>query len=207
MILFYLFIITADKWRYLLVLFFYIFLKKMDCAICLEPLSNYNSCNLPGCNHSFHVSCIISNAQYDTKCPMCREKIPDIHEKKQEGHTDSMEDSIETLYDEYQRKRRRYLSKRRKTIKENDKIKILETKVKESNKVMKSLEKDLDKLWNEKAKVLWSDDNEITEIKKNLMKHRRKNNRLNNLLKEKLKDKIGPIPEFEGFGYILQIMN
>jgi DNA repair exonuclease SbcCD ATPase subunit len=179
----------------------------MDCAICLEPLSISNSCNLPGCNHSFHVSCILSNAQYDTKCPMCREKIPNIHEKKIENNTDQTE-SLETLYNEYQRKRRRYLTKRRKTIKENNKIKILDTKVKESNKTMKKLENELDKVWNEKTRVLWSEDNEITEIKKNLVNQRKKNNRLNNLLKEKLKDKIGPVPEFEeGFGYILQFMN
>lgn len=181
----------------------------MDCAICLEPLNSSNSCNLPGCNHSFHVSCIISNAQYDTKCPMCRRTIPDIREKKIEPASDTVETtSLETLYDEYQRKRRRYLTKRRKIIKENNKIKILEKKVKESNKLMKDIEKELDKLWNEKTKVLWSDDNEIKEIKTSLTKHRKKNNRLNNLLKDELNDKIGPIPEFEeGFGYILQFMN
>tara|TARA_B100001989_G_C24533743_1_gene463135 strand:- start:1605 stop:2018 length:414 start_codon:yes stop_codon:yes gene_type:complete len=137
---------------------------------------------------------------------MCRERIPNIHEKKKESVSDPTESSLETLYDEYQRKRRRYLTKRRKTIKENNKIKILETKVKESNKIMKNLEKNLDKIWNEKTKVLWSEDKEITEIKKNLMKHRKKNNRLNNLLTEKLEDKIGPVPEFE-HGYILQFMN
>ena len=180
----------------------------MVCAICLEPLDSQNYCSLPGCNHSFHVSCIISSAQYDAKCPMCREKIPNIHEKKNDESIDSMSVSLETLYEEYQRKRRRYLLKKRKTIKENKNIKILDTKVKEINKIMRNAEKNLDKLWNDKTRKLWSDDNDLNEIKKELLKHRKKYNRLNKLLTGQLKDKIGPMPEFEeGFGYILQFMN
>ena len=139
---------------------------------------------------------------------MCREKIPNIHEKKNDESIDSMSVSLETLYEEYQRKRRRYLLKKRKTIKENKNIKILDTKVKEINKIMRNAEKNLDKLWNDKTRKLWSDDNDLNEIKKELLKHRKKYNRLNKMLTGQLKDKIGPMPEFEeGFGYILQFMN
>ena len=139
---------------------------------------------------------------------MCREKIPNIHEKKNDENIDSMSVSLETLYEEYQRKRRRYLLKKRKTINEDKNIKILDTKVKESNKIIRNIEKSLDKLWNEKTKNLWSGDSDLNEIKKELLRHRKKYNRLNKLLSEQLKDKIGPMPEFEeGFGYILQFMN
>ena len=139
---------------------------------------------------------------------MCREKIPNIHEKKNDESIDSISVSLETLYEEYQRKRRRYLLKKRKTINEDKNIKILDNKVKESNKIIRNIEKSLDKLWNEKTKNLWSGDSDLNEIKKELLKHRKKYNRFNKLLTEQLKDKIGPMPEFEeGFGYILQFMN
>lgn len=179
----------------------------MECAICLEPLETSNFCSLPGCNHSFHVSCILSNAQYDTKCPLCREKIPNIHEKE-ENSSDSVTASLESLYNDYQRNRRRYLAKKRKLLKDNQRISILETKVKESEKTLKGIEKSLDKMWNEKTKCLWLQDEDLTKLKKELTKTRQKYNRLNGLLNKRLKANLGAVPQFEeGFGYILQLMN
>lgn len=45
------------------------------CPVCVEPLTG-TCCELPGCNHRFHVSCIVACAQYDARCPVCR-AVPD----------------------------------------------------------------------------------------------------------------------------------
>ena len=42
------------------------------CAICLEALSQGTTTAHPGCHHRLHVACLISSAQYDARCPVCR---------------------------------------------------------------------------------------------------------------------------------------
>jgi hypothetical protein len=41
------------------------------CAICQEPL-NDSGISLPGCGHSFHLACVLTNAQYNVRCALCR---------------------------------------------------------------------------------------------------------------------------------------
>lgn len=46
------------------------------CSVCLETLddtSDTKACRLPGCNHLFHLACVLDFAQYDVRCPICRQ--------------------------------------------------------------------------------------------------------------------------------------
>lgn len=43
------------------------------CAICLEDVSLDNRVRVPGCRHLFCGSCLLNAAQYDVRCPVCRQ--------------------------------------------------------------------------------------------------------------------------------------
>lgn len=49
-----------------------------SCCICLSPIREGPShrLTLPGCDHAFHASCMLTNAQYDVRCPVCR-RVPE----------------------------------------------------------------------------------------------------------------------------------
>ena len=40
--------------------------------MCLEPVNEGDRVVLPGCRHRFHCACILSSAQFDVRCPVCR---------------------------------------------------------------------------------------------------------------------------------------
>ena len=42
------------------------------CPVCLDMLADSDTLKLPGCEHVIHVSCALSCAQYDSRCPICR---------------------------------------------------------------------------------------------------------------------------------------
>ena len=41
------------------------------CAICMEEGTDLMA--LPGCGHTFHAACALTFAQYDLRCPVCRQ--------------------------------------------------------------------------------------------------------------------------------------
>lgn len=49
-----------------------------ECAICAGASEDGapTMVELPGCGHRFHLACVLTCAQYDVRCPMCR-RVPD----------------------------------------------------------------------------------------------------------------------------------
>ena len=48
--------------------------ESCDCPICMEPIGDKNKF-VTACGHTFCGTCILTNAQRNTKCPMCRQQI------------------------------------------------------------------------------------------------------------------------------------
>tara|TARA_X000000950_G_scaffold95154_1_gene119916 strand:+ start:8442 stop:8999 length:558 start_codon:yes stop_codon:yes gene_type:complete len=48
--------------------------ESCDCPICMEPIGDNNKF-VTACGHTFCGTCILTNAQRNTKCPMCRQQI------------------------------------------------------------------------------------------------------------------------------------
>ena len=42
------------------------------CAVCLDPLEARAHARMPGCDHPFHLHCMLTWVQYDPRCPVCR---------------------------------------------------------------------------------------------------------------------------------------
>lgn len=167
-----------------------------ECSICLEPLTQETSnCSLPGCSHTFHVACMLNTVQYDTRCPICRNEIPNVLNKNEDHESTII--SLETIYNDYQRKRRNYLNKRRRVIKQNKYVDKLNAKLKSESRQLKETQKNLDKCWNDKSRKLWSEDDELLNFRKSIEKQRNKCLRMDKKIQEYLKDLVGPSPEFE----------
>lgn len=167
-----------------------------ECCICIEKIEDdVSKCTLPGCGHKFHVSCILSVMQYDTRCPMCRENIPNVKAKKDESESPVL--SLEEIYNEYQRKKREYNYKKRKIINKNEILKKNIDTLKLESKELNKLEDQLDKLWSQKSRRLWKEDEELSSIKETIQKQRRKCNRINKKIKDTIEPEIGEVPSFD----------
>jgi DNA repair exonuclease SbcCD ATPase subunit len=166
------------------------------CSICLENFSaNTCSCKLPGCGHTFHVSCILNVVQYDIRCPICRNTIPNVNTKKEDS--DNTIISLETLYNDYQRKKRQYMYKKRKFIKNDKKMENKIIKLKHHSKELRDLQTEMDKLWSEKSRKLWSEDDDILLQRKKTDKLRKKCYRMEKNIDDTLESALGLPPHFE----------
>lgn len=167
-----------------------------ECAICLGQLCKKDSiCNLPGCKHTFHTSCILSNVQYDTRCPICRIDIPNVAKKEETPANEIV--SINELCAEYQAKTKRYQRKRLRILKKNEKMLKKYNDMKNEEKHVKTLEKEIDKLWDAKTKELWKNDSDICILKKKLEKQKAKYRTLEKNVTKYVEDEIGPKPEID----------
>ena len=43
-----------------------------ECPVCYESLHSCATTSYPGCGHRFHVTCMLTFAQYNARCPVCR---------------------------------------------------------------------------------------------------------------------------------------
>ena len=48
----------------------------LECPVCLEEIGENNRVTTE-CGHTFHLSCILTNLQTSTKCPLCRSQVHD----------------------------------------------------------------------------------------------------------------------------------
>eukprot|EP00966_Prymnesium_polylepis_P216946 5021261-Prymnesium_polylepis.1 len=47
--------------------------EEKKCCVCLEPLANESTCEMPGgCGHKFHCQCLVNHLLTSTRCPLCR---------------------------------------------------------------------------------------------------------------------------------------
>ena len=53
------------------------------CSICCEAFDKH-VCKLPGCEHTFHVHCMLNFAQYSIRCPLCRAVPKGVNERAEE---------------------------------------------------------------------------------------------------------------------------
>ena len=70
-----------------------------DCPVCLDTLDSGPTLAIPGCNHELHVACALTNAQYDSRCPICRCEPPGVAPRNDaEIDDDDDDDDDTTIY-------------------------------------------------------------------------------------------------------------
>ena len=76
--------------------------KEHQCVICLENISEKNSCTTE-CSHRFCCDCLLRSAQTNTNCPLCRHQLippPPTNEITQEDLDDAHEEGFDEGFDE-----------------------------------------------------------------------------------------------------------
>jgi hypothetical protein len=165
----------------------------MECCICLGELSNDTTeCQLPGCGHRVHVSCLMTASQYDVRCPLCR-RVPSGVVSKTEDAVDVI--SLETIVSEHDRSVRRYRNKRYRFLKGDDKLYNMYTRMKDMEKYINMNDKIYDKLWNDKVKQLWYGDADVKRMRESQALERRRYRRLKRRIDTILESNIGKTPE------------
>ena len=177
------------------------------CPICLEQVDA--SCNdsllWPSCGHKVHTLCALNAAQYDVRCPMCRsldDKIKvrnsSTEEGQEEDDSDDSENFLETverMIVEHERNMKNYKSKRYRLIRSDDKMRKLYTKVQETERVLKTFDRDLDREWNTLQKTIWNTNKKIGSLRNNRKSALRRNGYFNRRLDTEVEKRIGSPPD------------
>ena len=164
-----------------------------ECVLCLEKLDGLIT-ELPGCGHKIHTHCMLTAAQYDVRCPLCRSVPLNVNLRQEVNESPSR--VIETLHANYMNSRRRWQQKKSKLLSKRADLKSLNEKLKECRNNYVLSEKELEKVWNVKMKALWAGDNELKTLQANHAKTRNKHTRLLKRFNNKIEDIIGKCPEF-----------
>tara|TARA_Y100000741_G_scaffold283984_1_gene223737 strand:- start:2726 stop:3262 length:537 start_codon:yes stop_codon:yes gene_type:complete len=164
------------------------------CPICYEDIcEDDNVLCMPICLHKIHTKCGLKAAQYDTRCPICRTKDPDITTRQDDDVV--MYANLERLAREHDRCIRNYNQKRTRVIKKNSKLGRIRDKLKIERNNYLQKEKELEKHWTKIQKETWKTDPEISRLKKERLKCQRKSNLLCRRLEKEIEQEVGPKPD------------
>lgn len=163
------------------------------CAICTEPLQEH-TVTLPGCGHVFHVACMLSCAQYDARCPLCR-KVPLgvhlMHDTRIMTLTAPVRFTNEqALHREW----RRYTARRARYFRRNP---CAQAMFYELRSVRTSMTRDMDRtrqVFRRRCRDVWRDDAELVALRAGIVRLRRRERRLERALVTELERSIGPEP-------------
>lgn len=176
--------------------------RTTTCPVCQDDIDDHIDGSLPwpGCGHRIHISCALSLAQYDVKCPICR-RVPDNVTERVRSTEDHLHDFLAHISSEdvsdlrisverndvwlRRRVHRNYMARRRRVLQTHGLVQ-LDKQIKQEQRELKSIGDVLNRCWNEKLKRamkdVWKEDAEMKHIKRkydNARKRlRRKQNRL-----------------------------
>lgn len=166
----------------------------MLCAICFDEENTSSMVSLPGCGHSFHVSCALTAAQYDAKCPVCR-KVPSGVEPRMPEATIvivGMEEANDD--DDGQREWVRYRNRRRRCMNRNPAILDSFNKLKEVRQQINAACDAAEREYTQRCREVWRTNPIVREHALQIGRLRRRERRLQRFVHDELRDRIGPEP-------------
>ena len=171
-------------------------IKKTEefCPICLDKIeADDNVLCMPLCMHKIHTACELKAAQYDSRCPICRTKDPEITSRQDDDL--AMYSNLENLANEHNRTVQTYNRKRARIIRKHSRLRGLRNALKKEKEFFNNTDKELEREWIKAQKEIWNNNTEITRLKKKRRQHQQKSNTLCKRLEKELEDKVGPRPE------------
>lgn len=168
------------------------------CPICLECINEGdNVLEMPVCKHKIHTLCELKAAQYDSRCPVCRTKHPDITTRQEDDI--EMYANIERIAADHERMIGRYNQRRYRAIQKNPRLKLVQCKLKEEKRNLKRKDDELSREWLRVQKDCWNNDPDISRLKDERRKQQRRTSRLCRELEHKLEEELGPRPHEQFF--------
>jgi len=167
------------------------------CSICMDAIQN-RECILPGCNHQFHYTCMLNFAQYDTKCPVCRQLPTGVVVRRRQSEVEDNVVQIDMLREhinEAQRTWTRYFRRRSACIRKHPDMRDLNNSIRSLRSQIQVQTRTTQRCFDTKCNTLWKTDDELQVHKKTLNNLERKHRRLKKKLKECLEVHLGPQPD------------
>ena len=163
------------------------------CPICLEAISDTdNVLCMPICMHRVHTKCELKAAQYDSRCPICRTKDPELTTRQDDDV--EIYTNLEQLVHEHERSMRQYNQKRCRVIRQNSKLYSLREQLKRERRLMVESDKRLDQTWLRIQRDIWKNNTDLVGLKKERRVHQNRANYLYKKLEAKLEETVGPRP-------------
>jgi hypothetical protein len=166
------------------------------CAICLDGFSAEELCTqYPGCSHPYHLRCLLQYAQYDIRCPTCRQTPTGVQRRPpltpDPPHPEIVQiEELNSLVNHARAEWRRFTQRRRRVIRRNPTIARAWESLKElrSTKIME--ERAVQRMYDQQCRMIWKYDPDITTARKSLAVLRRRERRLEELINSE----VGPPP-------------
>lgn len=159
------------------------------CPVCLEALADQPTLQLPGCLHAVHVACALQSAQYDTRCPICRNQCVAPRER------DDVYAHIGRELQERIAAHRLYQSRRNRLIRRRESLRRLRERLRHANRAYVAADKELDKVWSQALREVWTTHPAIMALRKVRESCLRRRSRYDRELRRRLADVLGDPPE------------
>ena len=177
-----------------------------QCVICCEGACDVA---LPGCGHRFHTACILSHAQYDVKCPVCRRTPDGVRARAREADAVVYVATLDDLPSEliagwrrgeeeddgerdewirYRTRRRRCLNRDPRLLADFNRLRDLRRSIQERRGTAETRYKLL-------CRDVWRRDETIRAHIRTIERLRRQERRLERRVHDDLLERIGPEPE------------
>ena len=167
------------------------------CVICQDDASPCDL-RLPGCSHAFHAACILTFAQYDARCPVCRRVPVGVRERKPDEEVPTVYLSLEPdlnhrtrdqrlLWSRYRNRRRRLLNRNLELLVDFNRLRDLRFLIEEERRRAESRYKIL-------CRETWRTDTAIREHMRTVGRLRRRERRLEQSLHEAFRGRLGSEP-------------
>ena len=160
------------------------------CAICFET---GDMVSLPGCGHVFHACCILTAAQYDAKCPVCRQVpegvVPRPRERTALVVVEVADDNAQSRQNwiQYRNRRRRCLNKNPTIRRAFDRLRNVRNELELASNIT-------EREYRRCCRQVWTTNPIIREQLKNITNLRRRERRLERFVYVQLRDRIGSEP-------------
>jgi hypothetical protein len=159
------------------------------CSVCLLNINDNERCILPGCQHTFHSACVLNFAQYDSRCPVCRQQPEGVVSKREELIPENLQETLTDMRVRW----RRYTERRRRFLRQRPHIQQAYLDLKQIRREM-NLEVHLaQRTYDRKCREVWRSDQEVSVHKKNLSRMRRRERRLETVINNAIEE-LGPEP-------------
>ncbi len=169
----------------------------MSCPICIESLGDARCLTLT-CGHSVHLGCMLTAAQYDVRCPVCRQVDTGVTTRQADDDDDDEAEQwmteIERLSTEYHMQLHTYTARRNRLIRKDMRLRDLRDRAKLAYNEAVRMDNDLTRHWSALQRRMWREDETIVALKRQRTNSMRRWNRLTKQLNTAVEENIGPTP-------------
>ena len=178
------------------------------CAVCLDDLHAHGHTRLPGCEHAFHVHCMLTWVQYDPRCPVCRalpagvvaRPKPAVHAlatvmrpgADAPGETVVIDlTELDTAAAEERRARQRYTARRRRALRADPRLADDFARLEAMRREMEALCREGEREYERRCRETWRTDPRVLEYRRAYAALRRRERTLARRVDAALSARIG----------------